>query len=119
MKSFNLSAWALRHRSLVTFFMLMIVIAGIGDYFKLGRSEDPDFTVKTMVVAAEWPGATVHDTLEQITDRLERKLQETPSLDYVKSYTSAGRATIFVNLKDSDSAGRRTGHLVPGTQEGG
>ena len=81
--------------------MLMIVVAGIADYFKLGRSEDPDFTVKTMVVAATWPGATVEDTLEQITDRLERKLQETPSLDYVKSYTSAGRATIFVNLKDS------------------
>jgi len=101
MKGFNLSEWALRHRSLVTYFMLMIVIAGIGSYFKLGRSEDPDFTVKTMVVAAEWPGATVHDTLEQITDRLERKLQETPSLDYVKSFTSAGRATIFVNLKDS------------------
>ena len=101
MNGFNLSEWALRHRSLVTYFMLMIVIAGIGSYFKLGRSEDPDFTVKTMVVAAEWPGATVHDTLEQITDRLERKLQETPSLDYVKSYTSAGRATIFVNLKDS------------------
>ena len=101
MKSFNLSEWALRHRALVTYFMLMIVVAGIADYFKLGRSEDPDFTVKTMVVAATWPGATVEDTLEQITDRLERKLQETPSLDYVKSYTSAGRATIFVNLKDS------------------
>jgi multidrug efflux pump subunit AcrB len=101
MKSFNLSEWALRHRSLVTFFMLMIVVAGVADYFKLGRSEDPDFTVKTMVVGATWPGATVEDTLEQITDRLERKLQETPSLDYVKSYTSAGRATIFVNLKDS------------------
>jgi multidrug efflux pump len=101
MKSFNLSEWALRHRSLVTYFMLMIVVAGIADYFKLGRSEDPDFTVKTMVVGATWPGATVEDTLEQITDRLERKLQETPSLDYVKSYTSAGRATIFVNLKDS------------------
>ena len=101
MKSFNLSGWALRHRSLVTFFMLMIVVAGIADYFKLGRSEDPDFTVKTMVVGATWPGATVEDTLEQITDRLERKLQETPSLDYVKSFTSAGRATIFVNLKDS------------------
>jgi multidrug efflux pump subunit AcrB len=101
MKGFNLSEWALRHRSLVTYFMLMIMIAGIGSYFKLGRSEDPDFTVKTMVVAAEWPGATVDDTLEQITDRLERKLQETPNLDYVKSFTSAGRATIFVNLKDS------------------
>jgi multidrug efflux pump subunit AcrB len=101
MNSFNLSEWALRHRSLVTYFMLMIVVAGIASYFKLGRSEDPDFTVKTMVVGAAWPGATVEDTLEQITDRLERKLQETPSLDYVKSYTSAGRATIFVNLKDS------------------
>ena len=101
MKSFNLSEWALRHRALVTYFMLMIMVAGIADYFKLGRSEDPDFTVKTMVVAAEWPGATVQDTLEQVTDRLERKLQETPSLDYVKSFTSAGRATIFVNLKDS------------------
>jgi multidrug efflux pump subunit AcrB len=101
MKTLNLSEWALRHRSLVTFFMLMTVVAGIAEYFELGRSEDPDFTVKTMVVAASWPGATVEDTLEQVTDRLERKLQETPGLDYVKSYTSAGRATIFVNLKDS------------------
>ena len=81
--------------------MLMIVVAGIASYFELGRSEDPDFTVKTMVVQAIWPGATVEDTLEQITDRLERKLQETPGLDYVQSYTSAGRATVFVNLKDS------------------
>ena len=101
MKSFNLSEWALRHRSLVTYFMLVIVVAGVWSYLRLGRSEDPDFTVKTMVVQAEWPGATVGDTLEQITDRIESKLQETPSLDYLKSYTSAGKATIFVNLKDS------------------
>ena len=101
MKSFNLSEWALRHRSLVTYFMLVIVIAGIGSYFRLGRNEDPDFTVKTMVVQAAWPGATVDDTLEQITDRIESKLQETPSLDYLKSYTSAGQTTIFVYLKDS------------------
>jgi multidrug efflux pump subunit AcrB len=85
----------------VTYFMLVIVVAGIGSYLRLGRSEDPDFTVKTMVVQARWPGATVGDTLEQITDRIESKLQETPSLDYLKSYTSAGQATIFVNLKDS------------------
>jgi multidrug efflux pump subunit AcrB len=97
----NLSEWAIQHRSLVTYFMLIIVIAGVGSYFRLGRSEDPNFTVKTMVVQAEWPGATLADTLEQITDRLERKLQETPNLDYLKSYTSAGRATIFVTLKDS------------------
>ncbi|MBV9443224.1 MAG: efflux RND transporter permease subunit [Acidobacteriaceae bacterium] len=101
MNRFNLSEWAIRHRALVTYFMLVIAVAGIGSYFRLGRSEDPDFTVKTMVVQAAWPGATVKDTLEQITDRIERKLQETPNLDYLKSYTTAGQATIFVYLKDS------------------
>jgi len=100
MTRFNLSEWALGHRSVVAYFMLVIVIAGIASYVRLGRSEDPDFTVKTMVVQTAWPGATVGDTLEQITDRIERKLQETPSLDYLKSYTTAGQATIFVNLKD-------------------
>ena len=104
MKHFNLSEWAIRHRSLVTYFMLVIFVAGIGSYFRLGRSEDPDFTVKTMVVQAAWPGANLGDTLEQITDRLERKLQETPNLDYLKSYTTAGQATIFVYLKDSTPA---------------
>jgi multidrug efflux pump subunit AcrB len=101
MKRFNLSEWALRRRSLVTYFMLVIAVAGVWSYLRLGRSEDPDFTVKTMVVQAQWSGATVADTLEQITDRIESKLQETPSLDYLKSYTSAGQAAIFVNLKDS------------------
>ena len=101
MKRFNLSEWALRHRSLVTYFMLVIVVAGIASYLRLGRNEDPNFTIKTMVVQANWPGATVGDTLEQVTDRIESKLQETPSLDYLKSYTSAGQATIFVNLKDA------------------
>jgi multidrug efflux pump subunit AcrB len=101
MNRFNLSEWAIRHRSLVTYFMLVIVIAGVASYLRLGRSEDPDFTVKTMVVQVGWPGANVGDTIEQITDRLERKLQETPNLDYLKSYTTAGKATIFVYLKDS------------------
>ena len=101
MTRFNLSEWAIRHRSLVSYFMLVIMVAGLWSYFRLGRSEDPDFTVKTMVVQVAWPGATVGDTLEQITDRLERKLQETPNLDYLKSYTTAGQATVFVNLKDS------------------
>ncbi|HJZ15215.1 MAG TPA: efflux RND transporter permease subunit, partial [Stellaceae bacterium] len=78
-------------------------------YFRLGRSEDPDFTVKTMVVQVGWPGATVSDTLEQITDRLERKLQETPNLDYLKSYTTAGQATVFVNLKDSTTPAQAPG----------
>jgi multidrug efflux pump subunit AcrB len=101
MNRFNLSEWAIRHRSLVTYFMLVITVAGVWSYLRLGRSEDPDFTVKTMVVQVGWPGATVADTIEQITDRLERKLQETPSLDYLKSFTGAGKATIFVYLKDS------------------
>ena len=101
MKRFNLSEWAIQHRSVVTYFMLVIAVAGVASYFRLGRSEDPDFTVKTMVVQAEWPGATVSDTLEQITDRIERKLQQTPNLDYLKSYTTAGKSTIFVYLKDS------------------
>ncbi|SDW54355.1 efflux RND transporter permease subunit [Thiocapsa roseopersicina] len=101
MNSLNLSDWAIRHRALVTYFMLLVVIAGIWSYLRLGQSEDPDFTVKTMVVQAAWPGATVGDTLEQITDRIESKLQETPSLDYLKSYTTPGQATVFVYLKDS------------------
>jgi multidrug efflux pump len=104
MKRFNLSEWAIGHRSLVTYFMLALVVAGVGSYLRLGRSEDPDFTIKTMVVQAEWPGATVGDTLQQVTDRLERKLQDTPHLDYLKSYTTAGQATIFVYLKDSTRA---------------
>jgi multidrug efflux pump len=101
MNRLNLSEWAIQHRSLVTYFMLVVVVAGIWSYLRLGRSEDPDFTVKTMVVQAIWPGATVSDTLEQITDRIESKLQETPNLDYLKSYTTPGQTTIFVTVKDS------------------
>jgi multidrug efflux pump len=101
MIGFNLSEWAIKHRSLVAYLMVIIVIAGVWSYFQLGRSEDPNFTIKTMVVQAMWPGASVSDTLEQVTDRLERKLQETPQLDYLKSYTTAGKTTIFVYLKDS------------------
>jgi len=103
-KGFNLSEWAIRHRSLVAYFMLVLVIAGIASYFRLGRSEDPAFTIKTMVVQALWPGATIDDTLLQVTERLERKLQETPNLDYLRSYTTAGQTTIFVNLKGETPA---------------
>ena len=106
MTRLNLSEWAIRHRSLVTYFMLVLLVAGVASYLMLGRSEDPEFTIKTMVVQATWPGATAGDTLQQITDRLERKLQETPDLDYLKSYTSAGQSTIFVYLEDSTPAAR-------------
>ncbi|MBR0682674.1 efflux RND transporter permease subunit [Roseomonas eburnea] len=104
MQRYNLSEWAIRHRSLVAYFMLMVAVAGVYSYLRLGRSEDPEFTIKTMVVQAAWPGATVADTLQQITDRLERTLQETPNLDYLRSYTTAGQTTIFVNLRDSTPA---------------
>ncbi|MGO9483909.1 MAG: efflux RND transporter permease subunit [Rhodomicrobium sp.] len=101
MNKFNLSAWAINNRSVVHFLMLAFVVVGVTSYFKLGRNEDPTFTIKAMVVVAQWPGATEEDTLKQVTERIERKLQETPHLDYIKSYTKAGQATVFVYLKGS------------------
>jgi multidrug efflux pump subunit AcrB len=97
----NLSEWALRHRALVWFFLVIILAAGLFSYRRLGRNEDPAFTIKTMVVQAGWPGATVEETVQQVTDRLEKKLQETPGLDFIRSYTTAGRTTVFVNLLGS------------------
>ena len=99
--SLNLSDWALRHRPLVWFFMVLIVAAGLFSYKRLGRNEDPAFTFKTMVVQAAWPGATVDEMIKQVTDRIEKKLQETPDLDFIKSYTTAGVTTVFVNLLGS------------------
>ncbi|HEY0219842.1 MAG TPA: efflux RND transporter permease subunit [Afipia sp.] len=104
MNEFNLSGWALKNRSLVAYVMIISVIAGIISYYRLGRSEDPTFIIKTMVVQAAWPGATVDDTLKQVTERLERKLQETPHLDFLRSYTTAGVTTIFVNLQGKANA---------------
>jgi multidrug efflux pump subunit AcrB len=104
MTSFNLSEWALRHRSLVWYMMLVFVVAGLFSYQKLGREEDPSFTIKTMVIQAKWPGATIDDTAQQVTDRIEKKLQETPHLDYLRSYTRPGESTIFVNLLESTPA---------------
>jgi multidrug efflux pump len=104
MTGFNLSEWALKHRSLTVYLMIIAVLAGVASYFRLGRSEDPSFVIKTMVVQAAWPGATIEDTLKQVTERLERKLQETPQLDFLRSFTRAGVTTIFVNLKGSATA---------------
>lgn len=104
MREFNLSSWALKNRSIIVYLMLVMTAAGVIAYFRLGRSEDPTFIIKTMVVQAAWPGASVEDTLKQVTERLERKLQETPKLDFLRSFTSAGRTTIFVNLLGSTTA---------------
>jgi multidrug efflux pump subunit AcrB len=97
----NLSEWALKKRSLVVLLMILAVVAGVMSFFKLGRGEDPAITTRTMVVAAGWPGATVDETIKQVTERLERTLQETDYLDRLRSYTIAGQTTIFVDLKQS------------------
>jgi len=97
----NLSEWALKKRSLVVFLMIVSVVAGVMSFAKLGRGEDPAITFRSMVVAAGWPGATVDETLKQVTERLERTIQETDYLDRVRSYTIAGQTTIFVDLKQS------------------
>ena len=85
MKGFNLSEWAINHRPFVWFLMILFVVAGVLSYKQLGREEDPSFSIKTMIVRTYWPGATIDDTMLQVTDRIEKKLQETPSLYYLKS----------------------------------
>ena len=99
--AFNLSEWSLRHRSLILYLMIVSAIFGAFAYFNLGREEDPPFTIKTMVVATNWPGATAYDTLEQVTDRIEKKLQELPWLDFTRSYTKPGQSGVYVNLRDT------------------
>ena len=101
---FNLSEWALKNRSLTVYLMIIAVLAGLFAFVRLGRNEDPSFVIKTMVVQAAWPGASIDDMLKQVTERLERTLQETPNLDSLRSFTRAGVTTIFVNLKDSTRA---------------
>ena len=101
MTSFNLSEWALRHKSFVVYLMLISALAGLYSYGRLGREEDPPFTVKTMVVKTMWPGATASEMLRQVTDRIEKKLEEIPGLDFVRSYTKPGESVVFVNLKDT------------------
>nr|WP_294556989.1 efflux RND transporter permease subunit [uncultured Rhodopila sp.] len=100
----NISKWALEHRSFVVYLMIASVLAGLSAFYSLGRDEDPAFVIKTMVVQAAWPGATIDDTKQQVTERLERALQETPHLDFIRSYTLPGKTTIFVNLKGATPA---------------
>lgn len=101
MKGLNLAEWAIKHKPVVYFFIFFILLGGLWSYFHLGRSEDPDFTIRQAVVSAAWPGATAERITEQVTDPLERKLQDTKGLDYLKSFTHDGKTVIYVNLKDS------------------
>lgn len=101
MKGLNLAEWAIRHKQIVYFFIIAIITGGLWSYFHLGRSEDPDFTIRQAVVMAAWPGASAQQITQQVTDPLEKKLQDTKGLDYIKSFTHDGKTVIYVNLKDS------------------
>ncbi|TAW55774.1 efflux RND transporter permease subunit [Rhizobium ruizarguesonis] len=104
MNKFNLSDWALEHRSLVWYFMIMFAVAGAFAYLGLGREEDPSFTIKTMVNQAQWPGASAQEVTQQVTDRIEKKLQELDKLEHTRSITTAGQTIVFVDLLPDTNA---------------
>ncbi|UVC15279.1 efflux RND transporter permease subunit [Mesorhizobium onobrychidis] len=104
MNKFNLSDWALEHRSLVWYFMIAFALAGIFAYVGLGREEDPSFTIKTMVIQAQWPGASAQEVTQQVSDRIEKKLQELESVEHTRSLTTAGQTIVFVDLLPSTKA---------------
>ena len=98
---FNLSRWAITHGGFTAFLLVLLLAAGAVAFLRIGQKEDPDFTFRVMVVQVLWPGATVEEMQDQVADKIERKLQETPGLEFVRSYTRPGLANIFVNLKGS------------------
>ena len=104
MKRFNLSDWALHHRSFVWFLMAVSLLAGALAYVQIGREEDPDFAIKTMVISASLPGASVQETLDQVTDRIERKLEDLDELNKTRSITRPGQTIVYVDLLDTTRA---------------
>ena len=101
MKKFNLTEWSLNHKQFIYFLIVLFFIMGVVSYNKLGRMEDPDFTIKQMIVQVSWAGATARQMEEQVTDKIEKKLQDLPGLDYVKSYSTPGQTITYVILKDT------------------
>jgi len=100
MKNVNLSAWALEHPSMVLYMIIVLTMGGVLSFLNLGRAEDPDFTLKIMVVRTLWPGATAQEVEQELTERIEKKLQETANLDFLRSASRAGESLIFITLKD-------------------
>ena len=98
MKKFNLAEWSLRHKQMVYFFIAIVFIWGGSSYFSLGRAEDPEFVIRQMVISVYWPGASARQVEDQITDKIEKKVQNTPGLDYIKSYSRPGQSVVFVQL---------------------
>ncbi|SDE13385.1 Swarming motility protein SwrC [Sporomusa acidovorans DSM 3132] len=101
MRHVNLTEWALNHKQFIYFFITLFFITGLFSYINLGRMEYPDFTIKQMVVNVAWPGATARQMEEQVAEKVERKLQDLPGLDYLKSYSTPGQTVIYVSLKDT------------------
>ena len=101
---FNLSKWALDHAPLTRYLMLVLMLLGAFAYFQLGQDEDPPFTFRAMVVRTYWPGATAQQVAEQVTDKLERTLQEAPYADKIRSYSKPGESQIIFQIKDSSKA---------------
>lgn len=97
---YNLTEWSLKNKSLVYYFIIITFLMGIFAYGKLGRMEDPDFTIRQMIVTVAWPGATARQVEEQVTDKIEKQLQDVPNLDYIKSYSAPGKAVITVVLDE-------------------
>lgn len=102
---FNLSKWALDHAPLTRYLMVVLMVLGAFAYFQLGQDEDPPFTFRAMVVRTYWPGATAQQVAEQVTDKLERTLQEAPYADKIRSYSKPGESQIIFQIKDSSKAG--------------
>jgi multidrug efflux pump subunit AcrB len=100
---FNLSKWALEHGPLTRYLMVVLMVLGVASYFQLGQDEDPPFTFRAMVVQTKWPGATAQQVAEQVTDKLERTLQEVPYADKIRSYSKPGESQITLELKDNSS----------------
>ncbi|MBI1890641.1 MAG: efflux RND transporter permease subunit [Burkholderiales bacterium] len=98
---FNLSRWALEHIPLTRYLIVALLIGGIMSYSRLGQDEDPPFTFRAMVVRANWPGATALQMADQVTDKLEKKLQETPYIDKIRSYSKPGETLIILQLRES------------------
>ncbi len=96
----NLTEISLKHRTLVWYFIIVTAIGGLFAYFELGRMEDPQFTIREMVISAAWPGATAEEMQNQVTDKLEKRIQDTPGLDYINSETREGQTVIYVVLRD-------------------
>ncbi|MBB3637923.1 MULTISPECIES: efflux RND transporter permease subunit [Variovorax] len=101
---FNLSKWALDHAPLTRYLMVVLMVLGAFAYFQLGQDEDPPFTFRAMVVRTYWPGATAQQVAEQVTDKLERTLQEAPYADKIRSYSKPGESQIIFNIKDSSKS---------------